>query len=171
MARKRYYRRRYKKARWSANIADIPPETNTLSAGPGYASNTATLVTNPVQTNLTTSTVYTVKNIEGTFTIETTSDDLLLEDFTVYLMYVPQGMNVSNDYNVQHPEYIMAYKFIGSPSPDSPQQFQPLRIKTRLARNLQTGDSIILFIKAYNQTTTTRNYSLQGVVRWWTKAN
>lgn len=172
MARK-YYRRRFRKSsgRWSSNIQDIPPIENTLLAGPGYSSNTTTLVTNPVQSSITTSTVYTVKNVEGTFTIESENNDLLVEGFTAYLMFVPQGMNVNSDYNVQHPEYIMAYKFYGSPTPDAGQQYQPIRIKSRLARKLQTGDSIVLFIKAYNQASSDRTYTLQGLVRWWTKSN
>lgn len=171
MARYRRTRRYRKRSRWAANIVDLEPVANILAAGPGYASNTATLVTNPIQNNGTTSTVYTVKNVEGTFTIETSDNDILTEGFTVYLMYVSQGMNVGPAYNTQHPEYIMAYKFYGSPSPESGQQYQPIRIKSRLARKLQTGDSIVLFIKAYNEASTARTYTLQGVIRWWTKSN
>lgn len=169
----KYRRRRYRKksSRWSANITDVGPIENTLAAGPSYVSNTTTLVTNPVQSTVTTSTVYTVKNIEGAFTIETSDGDLLVEAFTAYIMFVPQGMNVNENYNIQHPEYIMAYKFYGSPSTDADQQFQPIKIKTRLSRKLQTGDSIVLFVKAYNQASTARTYTLQGVVRWWTKSN
>lgn len=171
MARYRRTRRYRRRTRWAANIEDVGPTRNTLLGGPGYASSTATLVTNPAQSSGTTSTVYTVKNVEGTFTIETDDNDTLAEGFTAYLMYVPQGMNVDANYNIQHPEYIMAYKFYGSPSPDAGQQYQPIRIKSRLARKLQTGDSIILFIKAYNQGSALRQYTLQGVIRWWTKSN
>lgn len=98
-------------------------------------------------------------------------------------MYVPQGFsgsgnnNLSNDYNKLHPEYILAYKYIGSPSHESNttgmqgQQYQPYKIKTRLARKLDTGDEIVLFIKGLNQSTETQIIRVNGVVRWWTKAN
>lgn len=99
-------------------------------------------------------------------------------------MFVPQGMNVTASYNLEHPEYIMAYKFLGSPSVDYTnlvgqgsivgQQYQPYRINTRLSRKLNTGDSVILFIKGNNTNTTgTTNavFDFHGLVRWWTRAN
>lgn len=96
-------------------------------------------------------------------------------------MYLPQGMTAGNDYHIQHPEYIMAYKYLGSPTQAAQssaqasvenQQYQPTRIRSRLSRKLNTGDSIILYIKGYNQSSSTAyNYSLSGIVRWFTKAN
>lgn len=89
-------------------------------------------------------------------------------------MYVPQGMNITADYNIEHPEYIMTYKYLGSPTIDSNgQQYQPYKIRTRLARKLQSGDNVILFIKGTNQVngTSPSNLRLSGLVRWWTKAN
>ena len=74
-------------------------------------------------------------------------------------MFVPQGMNVSTDYNIQHPEYIMNYKYLGSPTGTGTstsaevQQYQPFRLRSRLSRKLNTGDSVILFIKGLNQGT------------------
>lgn len=94
-------------------------------------------------------------------------------------MYVPQGMTPGLDYNIQHPEYIMAYKFLGGPSLDSGtgnnggQQYQPMRVNTRLSRKLNSGDSVILFIKGQSPNLYTGNgsFDFHGLVRWWTKAN
>jgi hypothetical protein len=95
-------------------------------------------------------------------------------------MFVPQGMNISEDYNLQHPEYILNYKYLGSPTATfsnqstgdvETQQYQPHRLRTRLSRKLQTGDSIILFIKGLNTSTSAQQVNLSGLIRWWTKAN
>lgn len=173
MARRRT--RRYRRAhKWSANIQEL---LNTgLIASPGTFSGTTTLATNPAQSTLGVSQIYTCKNFAVDFTIESDTH-WSLEGITAYIMFVPQGMAVSQDYNLNHPEYIMNYKYLGSPTGTGTstaaevQQYQPFRLRTRLSRKLNTGDSVILFIKGLNQTTSNINFNLSGVVRWWTKAN
>lgn len=173
MARAKRTRRRYKRARWSANIQEI--NNVTLSTSLGSWSGTTTLATNPSQDILGVSQVYTVKNFDINFTIESQSP-AALEAITAYIMFVPQGMNVSSDYNLEHPEYIMNYKYLGSPTPavsNEDQQFQPIRVRTRMARKLNTGDSIILFVKGTSEQSSSdfNTLKLSGLVRWWTKAN
>lgn len=170
MARRRYRRYRRRSGKWSANIFEINQQE--ISASPFDWSGTATLATNPSQTNLGVSQTYTVKNFDISFTIES-SAPTTLEAITVYIMFVPQGMNVSETYNVDHPEYIMNYKYLGSPTvagTGETQQFQPIRVRSRLSRKLNTGDSIVLFLKGYN-TAAAATIQLSGLVRWWTKAN
>lgn len=170
MARKSRYRRRYRRGRWSSNITEM--NNIALTFGEGVTSHTATLITNPVQSNLSTSQTYTVKNIELNYLIENSNATDYLDNLNVYIMFVPQGMNVGTDYNLQHPEYVMAHRMQGSPSNDSYQYYQPLKIKTRLARKLNTGDSIILFIKGNNeQSGSVYTGRLNGTVKWWSKAN
>lgn len=171
MARRRYRRYRRKTGKWSSNIQELLDTQ--LSATPGNFSGTTTLVTNPAQSTLGVSQIYTCKNFAIDFTIESKSNNTL-EAITAYIMFVPQGMNVSSDYNIEHPEYIMNYKFLGSPMEvlnSSDQQYQPFRLRTRLSRKLNTGDSIILFIKGLNKHTASIPFYLSGLVRWWTKAN
>lgn len=147
--------------------------TQVLEANSGTWFGTATLATNPTQTTLGVSQIYTVKNFDINFVIDTNVQESLnnIENICSYIMFVPQGMNVTSDYNLQHPEYILNYKYLGSPSSDGEQQYQPTRLRTRLARKLQTGDSIILFIKGRNQSNSDLTLSLNGLIRWWTKAN
>lgn len=171
--RYRNYNRR-KASRWAANIQEVG---SNLAAEPGLWSIAETIMSNPTQQNTYVSQTYTVKNFEINFVLEYPTADTGLdeiEDVTAYVMYAPQGMNITSDYNVQHPEYIMAYKFIGSPANDNSatgQQYQPYKIRTRLSRKLQTGDSVVLFIKGTNQTTANIQLRLSGLIRWWTKAN
>lgn len=168
---RRYYRR--KSGKWAPNIVKI---ASTNSATPGEFYNAETLAINPVQTNTGVSQAFTCKNFEITFSLETetTNTTAWLESVTAYIMYVPQGMNVTSAYYAEHPEYIMAYKYLGSPLYDATnqgQQFQPFKIRTRLSRKLQTGDSIILYIQGSNENTNSTPYNIDGVVRWWSKAN
>lgn len=176
--RRRYYRR---KGKWSPNIFEIG--TTTVSAPPNQTfMQDFTLAENPVQSVLSVSQLYTVKRFEVSFYIDISGNSGNdLEDIAVYLMYVPQGMNVTSNYNLEHPEYIMNYKLLGSPSIDYSttnytnsvgQQYQPYKIRTNLSRKLNTGDKIILFIKGNNlSSSNAQTFDLHGLVRWWTKAN
>ena len=180
MSKFRRYRKysRRNRNRWSSNIQELGT-TTIQSTQLGANSYHFTLAFNPTQINTAVSQLYTVKNFEVTFAIDlvSTSDVITdLEDVTAYIMFVPQGMYVTPDYNLQHPEYIMAYKFLGSPMNDiTSSQAQPTKVRTRLSRNLNTGDSVILFIK-YNdtrssQTGTAPRFNFHGIARWNTKAN
>lgn len=175
--RRTYFRR--KSGRWAPNIVKIS-STNNASVGEFY--NYEDLAVNPIQTSTGVSQTFTIKNIEISFTIEggvTSSPVFAIESVTAYVMYVPQGMSITSSYYAEHPEYIMAYKYLGSPSleyaptgstPIS-QQYQPFKIRTRMSRKLQTGDRVILYIQGSNEDTQTRQYKIDGLVRWWSKAN
>lgn len=179
MARRSYrQRRRYRKgSRWAANIQELSNSIVNIQPN-GKWFRDYTLAFNPTQTNTSVSQVFTVKNFEINFNIDIATDQqnvlANIEDICAYIMFVPQGMTVTADYNIQHPEYVMAYKFLGSPSNDYlGQQYQPFRIRTRLSRKLQSGDQIKLFLIGNNTSTTLTISGLEihGVYRWWTKAN
>lgn len=184
MAKYRRYRKysRRSHAKWSPNIQEIPTTAIQISGTTFW--NSYTLSFNPIQTNTAVSQIFTVKRIECSFYIDMENSNIVryVEDIAAYIMFVPQGMNVTQNYNLEHPEYIMAYKLLGSPTTDnatnpqynSGQQYQPSRITTRLSRKLNTGDSIILFIKGrYTSIDVPVGDSIDfhGLVRWWTKAN
>lgn len=177
MAKRRVRRFKKRTTRWSSNMQEI--NNSIIAATPGTFIGTTTLATNPTQTTLGVSQIYTVKNFDINFTIESgnaLSDANVFEAITAYIMFVPQGMNVTDTYNLDHPEYILNYKYLGSPPGTTSggaelQQFQPTRLRTRMARKLQTGDSIILFIKGTNSGSANANLFLSGLIRWWTKAN
>lgn len=173
--RKRYYKKS-STTKWSPNIQEISTTTVQASANSTFFQSFV-LAFNPTQVNTAVSQVFTVKNVEVSFYIDSDAQQTSsIEDITAYIMFVPQGMNITVDYNLQHPEYIMAYKFLGSPTPDTGsslgQNYQPQRVKTRLMRKLQSGDNVILFIKGSNTSPSTNTqFEFHGLVRWWTKAN
>lgn len=183
MARRRYRRYRRRSGRWSPNIVKV---SNTNNAAAGEFFNYENLAINSSTNSTGVAQVFTVKNFEITFTLETESNSntpsSALESITAYVMFVPQGMTLTSTFYADHPEYIMAYKYLGSPaspffygtsvvSAVETQQYQPYRIKTRMSRKLQTGDRVILFIQGSNQQSSTQQYRIDGIVRWWSKAN
>lgn len=176
-ARKIYYRKRFFKrssGRWSSNIKTI---TNRhLSATPGSFFGSIDLCTNPNQLDSTVSQKYTVKNIEFAFTSDNqySSNENLIDALTGYIMYVPEGYAVTETLPSLHPEWIMAYKFYGKGgiSDTSSQYVRPLSIKTRLSRRLNTGDKVILLLTGNNSSTQAiQELQINGIIRWWTKAN
>ena len=165
--RRRYYR---SKGRWSANIKNID-DSQTITGTTTTIGNSVDLCLNPIQDSLSVSQTYTVKNIELSTFMETDNNNLI-ENIEHYIMYVPQGMNLTTDYNYEHPEYIMAYYYQGNPAVDGESIGYRLKLKSRMARKLQTGDRIIYFWKANKEAGSTNVYvKIRGLVRWWTKAN
>lgn len=174
MARYRRTRKYYKsKGRWSTNIKNIQDEQTIQQ---GWNGNAIDLCINPAQdtiTNLGVSQQYTVKNVELSAYLEcnTSADTSLVESIEHYIMFVPQGMAIGVDYNLLHPEYIMAYYYQGNPTQDGVGLGYKVKVRTRLARRLNTGDRIIYFYKVRKQGENTAAINVSGLVRWWTKAN
>lgn len=167
--RYRKYSRRYR-TKWSPNISH---EVGKVVSAPAATTffDTTVLSFNPVQTNTTVPQIFTVKNVEFNGTFEISSSSNVIENLCAFIMFVPQGMNITAAYDIEHPEYIMAMKYYGSPSQDGVQQYQPIRVKTRLSRKLNTGDSIVLYLKGYNVGSSNLNLEYSGITRWWTRAN
>lgn len=173
----KYRRRRYRRrsSRWSPNIVKI---ANLLMATSGEFFNYEDLAVNPIQTTTGISQRFTVKNVELAFSLHAGNISTpVIESVTAYVMYVPQGYTVTSTLYADHPEWIMAYKFLGQPYYETSidgalgQQFQPYKIRTRLSRKLDTGDRLILFIQGSNESENIQEYKIDGIVRWWSKAN
>lgn len=171
--RRRYYK---KKGRWSANIKQIIDDKKNLAPQSSFYL-TTDLCQNPAQNDNTVSQQYTVKNVEFTFQLEVplnNSGATNVEGLICYIMYVPQGMIVTETYPIYHPEYIMAHRFLGSPDGEITNANivrNPIKVKTRLARRLQTGDKIIFLITGSTDNEVQSQLSINGLLRWWTKAN
>lgn len=174
MAKAKKVIKRYRsKGRWSSNIKTLTSQDIIATANSSFFS-TSDLCANPIQVESSVSQQYTVKNIELSYEIEA-NNFYYIEGLTAYIMYVPQGMTITETYPNQHPEYIMAYRFLGSPNrDDNPNDMPtrlPSRIKTRLARRLQTGDKIVLLVVGLNEYNQQQTLKFNGLIRWWTKAN
>lgn len=174
MARRRIRRYRRRRGKWSANIQRINQSGQALANS--IFGDTVTLAQNPAQSNTTVSQQYTVKNIEVSGQLETTIGSAPannVEELTYYIMYVPEGYPISLDLPFLHPEWIMAYKYAGQSTHNTATSglVQPPKIRTRLSRRLNTGDSVIFMYTAQNNSVNNFDVKFQGLVRWWTKAN
>ena len=177
---RRFKVRYYKRNRWSANIKKLISNGNAQGNSDFYT--TIDLCLNPVQTDTTVSQQYTVKNVEFSFEIELGVNANDIENLCGYILYVPQGYYVSSDSIItNHPEWIMAMRYYGSASSDISMissnnltgsgYSKVFKIKTRLARRLQTGDKILFLVTGTNQNSNVVDVAVRGIARWWTKAN
>lgn len=83
-----------------------------------------------------------------------------LSNGRIFIMFVPQSMHVDTTFPTNHPEYIMAWRTIDT----STNTLQTVSIQSKLKRNLNSGDSVILlFIVANNDTGA-------GTVQWQVRA-
>ena len=149
MAKYKRYRKYTRRARgrWSANITNI--QQNVQGADPGSFYSSAVLCTNPVQNYSSVSQQFTVKNIETQFDLEAefSGSSNNIENLSAYIMFLPQGYQITETLPFTHPEWIMAYRYYGSPNLDTEQPGRlPVKVKTRLSRRLQTGDAIIFLL-------------------------
>ena len=136
------------------------------------------LCSNPVQTQDTVSQKYTVKNINCQMEIAGPGLEMgSIENLQAFICFIPQGYvptgtpSAYADVPYNHPEWIMAHRYFGSCQNDSVPYYPPLRLRTRLARKLDTGDRIVLIILGKNNYQGTAQIEYQGVVKYVTKAN
>lgn len=179
MAKRRYRRYRRARGKWAANIKRIAGD-GVVSANTPFV-DYITVAQNPEQEDTAVSQIFRVKNIEIACQVETQKPQV--ENLEYYIMYVPEGYPLPEDRSlpIKHPEWIMAYKFIGNATSSSAissssiyltnENAQVPRIRTRLTRKLQSGDQIVFVVCGYNKTTDNLNVFYNGLLRWWTKAN
>lgn len=132
------------------------------------------LATNPQQATNNISRPIVVKNCEFTYKIDCTNA-ARVNDVQIYMMYVPEGHQITDNLPYQHPEWILAYSFQGAPDGPGPDYSvsSPKKIRTRLARRLQTGDNVILLVNGFSNHTESNpiTLSIKGLARYWTHAN
>lgn len=177
MARtKKQSRRYYKKTSWESNLINING-SQSATANNNYVIY-ENLATNPALTPTGITQKFTVKNVK--LQVRATATDITsatnFDNFSVYILYVPEGYAsaVPGDYaNIpfNHPEWIMAYRYIGKPLPDTSTSFLPINISTRLARNLGSGDRIVFLLLGTNNDAFSHTINYKGLASFVTKAN
>lgn len=78
----------------------------------------------------------------------------------LFIMFKPQGISVTTSYPSEHPEYIMAWRTLDTSS----NLLQTVSIQSKLKRNLNSGDAVILLFIVAN------NDSSEGTARWTARA-
>lgn len=172
MARRRFYRRRFyrKGNRWSSRIVNLNDQ-QTVPANTSIFFGRA-LATNPAQEISTISQKYTVKNVFMQFNIESNLELSSVDNLQLFIMYIPQGYSASASTPYDHPEWIMAQRYIGTPTASNNPGYGPLSVRTRLSRTLDTGDEIRWMLLGYNSSSgSPQTINIRGIVRFNTKAN
>lgn len=147
--RYRRYSRRNRSKTWSTRLTNINVSQLTTSGVPFFIYRT--LATNPAQDDNTVSQRFTVKNIHAQVNIEVQSGAAqYVENLQHYILFVPQGYALSEQTPYDHPEWIMAHRFLGSPQPDNPNYYPPQTLFSRLARKLDTGDRVVYLLLGSN---------------------
>lgn len=174
--RRRWYgRRTFRKKNWSSNII-TSQTTITFPASSTYGAGSA-LCLNPSQNVATVSQPFTVKNIK--LSVSCVASEIALSDaldnIVVAIVYVPQGYTVTYNTINEHPEWFMAVKYIDNPSLEQSSttgsQYKPFTVSTRLARKLQTGDSIQLCVFGTSSAASPAAITFRFMAQWWTCAN
>lgn len=170
--RYRKYTRRNRKT-WSTRLTNISVSQLTTAGVPFFIYRT--LATNPAQDDNTVSQRFTVKNVHAQVNIELTDGlNTVVENLQHYIMYVPQGYTLNESTPYDHPEWIMAHRFLGSPLPDANNYYPPQTLFSRLARKLDTGDRVVYLLLGSNTGSGSGNNAtiyVNGIVKLNTKAN
>ena len=156
MPRRYTYRRKYSykpRKKWNSNWNSDDmnlniPDISTTSAYTKAITNTQ-LIINPIDETTRASTcIVKVKNVKVQLCTSGIPDPSSLSVYTmqVAIVFCPEGITPSSDILERHPEWLMAYKMLTiDASTTIPINFS---ISSRLARNLNSGDTIYLTVIA-----------------------
>ena len=141
------YRRNYRsysnKQKWASFMKEIPKTT--VPIAPGTSGSYATIVANSNEGATPTPTILKVKHLR-------VAADLYIESTTlnggfVCLMYLPQGIIPDANTALLHPEWVLTWKGI---QVNSATGHNLMQFSSNLARNLNSGDSIVLYFSFFN---------------------
>lgn len=184
--RRRYYRK--VKKHWASHIDVLSTETTTgTPSAPGYlvheiCGNASDNVT-PIP--------YLIKvgNISMDLGLHFYTEDPIGEAtsnwYTVGVVYVPEGVSLNSGVQVNalllnHPEYVMWLKTLvpryipgaatGNGSSLMLENPSPIKVSSRLKRNLNSGDKIVFFVVAHTEQVSQEIHcEIKGFIRYFTR--
>ena len=140
------YKRRYSsKKKWASYMKEITPANTPINGGM-VGGGFATCVVNSTQESTPTPTIIKVKHCKVSFDFYTSS---LFNQGYLCIMFCPQGVTPNINTPTQHPEWVMAWRGMETSSADSLKGTQVM-LYSKLSRNLQSGDSIVILWSGYN---------------------
>lgn len=164
------------KRKWASNINDFSMNLTFGSSTTPAAAASVNLVVNAAQSATPTPVVLKTGNfkIQGDAYFSATSNQLL--QTTMYVVYVPQAVPITSLAECKtlidsHPEWIMAWKVVDLNGASN--QVNAFSVSSRLKRNLNSGDRIVLICIGDSAGGGTGNASLivHGKVQHWVCAN
>lgn len=152
MARKRYYRRRGRRIRWSKQLANVTNSEFTAAANSGFYLNYQ-LIENPVESQSTVPTPRYFKRVKLSFEIEGPNISFI-EGLTAHIVYSPEGVSITSDTIIKHPEWVLGSKFYGSIK-NTDEATKVFTLYSKLCKKLLSGDSIIVLFTGRNTSPST----------------
>lgn len=129
---------------------DIPAGHDT----PGEAVEVFRLCANSTNTQMgPTATIIKCGNFKLNFDSQSAGNVQFPGYAQAYVMFCPQGVNPDYNYPNEHPEYIMAWRSF-DPGYNA---LQSLSLQTKLKRNLNSGDAVVLVVRISNVSTSTQS--------------
>lgn len=162
--RRSYVKRVYPRKRWASNISS-KNMLATLEAGSKTTWLFTGLVSNSSQSSTPTPTLLKFGRLKLKGDVRTDlSNNSNYVSGIMYVVFLPEGYNLTPDIISQHPEYIMGWTQI---SLDSGNTFS---FSSSLKRNLNSGDQIILMITvdSTNSTQNARVFNFYVTAQYWT---
>lgn len=152
MVRRRYTRvyRRVAKKKWCPILKQVLTTTSTLGGNTtdvvtfSYATLCQNAVTTGDNVPVPVPTMIKVKNFKCVLDIATSSATVARNNFYA-IMYIPQGYTVTTTTPQDHPEWIMVWRTVDRGLSGTENTTENVQISSRLARNLNSGDSVILY--------------------------
>lgn len=168
---RRYYRRRYggyrKRRKWSPTFVDGTFTISFPSQTSAFQGTTLCANSSNIGNNVPVSTIIKAKNFKMVVDIGNIPTSTSVNNFLLAIMFLPQGFTGSYNLPKEHPEWILAWRTVDA----NFSSLQNVQISSRLARNLNSGDSIILFVSGSNLGTSTSEITVSFICTFVTCNN
>jgi hypothetical protein len=99
------------------------------------------------------------------------TSDNLIEKVQWFIMFIPEGYNVTVNLPFTHPEWILNYKFQGNPNGDAQPLGYNLRVNSKKVRKLRPGDQIALYALATSERASESSMAIKGLIKYLSKRN
>ena len=140
------YKKNYSsnKKKWASFMKEIPKTLAPMA--PGTSGSYGTIVSNSNESATPTPTILKIKHLRvaADLYVDTTA----LNGGFVCLLYLPQGTVPSANTALLHPEWVLTWKGI---QVNSNTGHNLVQFSSSLSRNLNSGDSIVLYFSFFNQ--------------------
>lgn len=103
--------------------------------------------------------------------ISSSANSSLIEKVEFFIMFIPEGYNVSVNLPFTHPEWILNYQFQGTPNGDSQPPGYNIRVNSKRVRKLRPGDQIALFTLATSEQAAETGIIIKGLIKYLSKRN
>lgn len=94
-----------------------------------------------------------------------------IEKVQYFIMFIPEGYNVTANLPFTHPEWILNYQFQGTPYNDNQPLGYNIRVNSKRVRKLRPGDQIALYTLATSEQAADQNMAIKGLIKYLSKRN